>query len=98
MPKTYYSEYVTHCMRFYARHPEPVFKTRADKKNWTACDGALRQFPAFEREVLLAVYQGGDTVPDNAYWTAKEKGVRLERVWVWIDQLERAIARRRELL
>ena len=31
--RTFYSEYVQHCMRFYARHANPKFRSDADKKN-----------------------------------------------------------------
>ena len=42
--RTFYSEYVQHCMRFYARHTNPKFRSDADKKNWFACDSALKGF------------------------------------------------------
>ena len=32
--KTYYSDFVNHCLRFYARYPEAKFKSDTEKKNW----------------------------------------------------------------
>ena len=31
MSRTFYSEYVNHCLRFYARHDRPKFHSEADK-------------------------------------------------------------------
>ena len=33
MSRTFYSEYVNHCLRFYARHDRPKFHSEADKHN-----------------------------------------------------------------
>lgn len=55
--RTFYSEYVQHCMRFYARHTNPKFRSDADKKNWFACDSALKGFTDKEQEMLLTIYR-----------------------------------------
>ena len=42
MIKKFYSDYVRHAMRFYARHLEnPEFRCEADRKNWNACAAVL---------------------------------------------------------
>lgn len=33
MSRTFYSEYVNHCLRFYARHDRPKFHSEADKED-----------------------------------------------------------------
>ncbi len=98
MARTFYSEYVTHCMRFYARHPDPRFKTDADKKNWLACDNALKQFTPDEKDILVTIYREGDTIPDNVYEVSKKRGIKQDRVWSLIGDMERKIAKRRGLL
>ena len=65
MSRAFYSDYVNHCLRFYARHLNPKFKSDVDKHNWVACDHALKGFSDSDRELLMEVYRDGDTIPDN---------------------------------
>ena len=48
MAKAFYSEYVKHCLRFYARHADPVFRNDIDRYNWNACESALRLYSGKE--------------------------------------------------
>lgn len=98
MSRAFYSEYVNHCLRFYARHPNSKFKSAADKNNWAACDSAFKGFSDSEREMLLTIYREGDTIPDNVYQIAKSKGIKQDSVWKLINELERKVAKRRGLL
>ena len=96
--RTFYSEYVQHCMRFYVRHPSPKFKSDADKQNWKACDSALDGFTDKEKELLVAVYTENDTIPDNVYKVSTENNIKQDTVWKLINELERRIAKRRNLV
>lgn len=96
--RAFYSDYVNHCLRFYARHSRPIFHSEADKKNWNACDSALKSFTDSDRDMLLSIYTEGDTIPDNVYQMAKSKGVKQDTIWKLIDELERKVAKRRGLI
>lgn len=98
MSRAFYSEYVNHCLRFYARHQKPSFHSAADKNNWLACDSALKGFSDRDREMLLTIYREGDTIPDNVYQMAKTKGIKQDSIWKLINELERKVAKRRGLL
>lgn len=98
MAKTYYSEYVNHCLRFYARYDKCKTNNRVNLKNWLSCEKALAEFTENDREVLLAIYREGDTVADNVYNLSKQKGISQSTVWKLINQLERKVAVYRELL
>lgn len=98
MSRSFYSEYVNHCMRFYARHPKAKFHSEADKHNWAACEDALNTFSDSDRETLLTIYREGDTIPDNIYQMAKSKGVSQDGIWKLVNELERKITKRRGLL
>lgn len=78
--KTFYSEYVQHCMRFYVRHPSPMFRSDADKQNWKACESALDGFTDKEQTLLIAVYTENDTIPDNVYKVSTENGVKQDTI------------------
>lgn len=96
--RTYYSDYIQHCMRFYARHPRPKFHSNADKQNWYACESALRGFTDSERDILLFVYREGDTIPDNVYRASVDRNIKQDTIWKLINELERKIAKRRNLI
>lgn len=96
--KTYYSDFVNHCLRFYARHPEAKFKTDTEKKNWLSCDSVLNGLPETDRNTLVAIYSDGDTLADCVYKQAKKRGVKQDYIWKLIGDVERKIAKRRGLL
>lgn len=96
--KTFYSEYVRHCMRFYARHPHPSFYSDADKMNWNACDSELRAFDDKERDILLTVYREGDTIANNIYNLSVARGINQDCIWKLVNALERKVGKRRGLL
>lgn len=96
--RAFYSEYVNHCLRFYARHTKPIFHSEADKKNWNACDNVLKSFSDSDRDMLLSIYTEGDTMPDNVYQMAKSKGIEQDTIWKLIGVLERKVAKRRGII
>lgn len=96
--RAFYSDYVNHCLRFYARHSHPIFHSEVDKKNWNACDDALKCFTDSDRDMLLTIYTDGDTIPDNVYQIAKSKGVNQDTIWKLIGELERKVAKRRGII
>lgn len=96
--RTFYSEYVQHCIKFYARHPSPKFRSDADKQNWKACESALVGFTDTEKELLIAVYIENDTIPDNVYKVSTENNVKQDTLWKLINELERRVAKRRNLI
>lgn len=56
--RTFYSTYVSHALRFYAKYPEnPVFRSEADRLNHNACHQVLGDHPS--REFILTFYRGG---------------------------------------
>lgn len=96
--RTFYSEYVQHCMRFYARHENPKFRSDADKQNWFACESALKGFTQAERDILMTVYREGDTIPDNIYKVSVNQHIAQDTVWKLVNELERKVAKRRNLI
>lgn len=96
--KTFYSEYVQHCMRFYARYPHPEYRSEADKLNWNACDSAMKCFNEKDKEILLTIYREGDTIPDNIYKLSTEKNIKQDNLWKLVNVLERKVAKRRGLM
>ena len=93
MSVSFYSKYAAHCMKFYARYSTPAFKSEVDRKNWQACDKALKNFTAVERGALTEVYRKNDTFSDNVYSVSRKYGIEQDRLWTLVIRLERYIAR-----
>lgn len=98
MARAVYSQYVNHCLRFYARYSNPKFYSESDKHNWAACDNALKEFSDSDREMLLTIYRKGDTIGDNIYQMAKSNGISQGTIWKLVDELQYKVAKRRGLL
>ena len=99
MNRPYYSEYVRHCARFYARNiHKPPFKTEVDKNNWYACHKAIERYSDRDRLIILQVYGWYDTIADNVYEVAKRCQIDQNVIWDLLKDIERDVAKRRGLL
>ena len=102
--KPYYSEYVAHCLRYYIKTLDeglgghPIFKSEADKANWSACCSVLKNYSEDDMEMIAHIYRPGDTIPDKIYQLAKSKGVPQDTIWSLINNVERKVAKRRGLI
>lgn len=99
--RPYYTEYVRHAMRFYAKYPNAApqnFRSNADRQNWNACHKVVRRLPEKERLALLRLYQETGDFADCVYETSRASRKELDGVWEEIRRIERKIARRRGLL
>lgn len=99
MTKPYYSDYVRHCMRFYARNTEkPHFNTEVDEDNWFACHKAIGRCSDRDKTILLRVYGMYDTIPDNVYEVSNLLHIDQNLIWDLMKDFERVVARKRGLL
>ena len=102
--KPYYSEFVRHCLRFYIKTWDeapgciPVFKTNADKANWSACYYVLKDYSQNDLDTIAEIYRPGDTIADKIYQMAKVRNVHQDTIWGLINATERKIAKKRGLL
>ncbi len=102
--RPFYSDFVKHAMRFYARsvinsrQEKPFFKTDADKKNWHACSNALKDYSERDKEILVTVYAGFDTLSDEVYQAAKKFDINQNVIWDMMKDFERKVAKKRGLM
>lgn len=96
--RAFYSDFVTHCLRFYAGHPRPIFHTEADKKNWNACENALNTFAECDRALLMIIYSEGETVADSVRQLAVHRNMKQDTVWKLVTDLEYKVAKRRGMI
>lgn len=96
--KSYYSDYVRHCMKYYIAHPDGDFQNGIDKANWHACDEALKKFSDIDKNMLLYIYrQNGCTMREAIDRGLYGSDMRPNYVWRIIGQLEKEIASKRGL-
>jgi hypothetical protein len=96
--RKYYSEFVGHWIRYYARHPHPQFHTDVEKENWVAVANALKKFSESDKKMLLDVYRNTDTMPNNVYQVAKRYHIDQRKLWKLMLELENKTARYRRLI
>ena len=99
MNKPFYSNCILHFMRFYSRYPDTThFKSEADKQNWYACKKALESYSDKDKQILMQVYAGRDTLADNVYETAIAFKTNVDYIWDMLPDFERAVAKKRGLI
>lgn len=99
MSRPFYSEYVRHCMRFYARNlTNPTFKTHVDKMNWEACHAEIMCLSDKTKDILVTVYGGFDTLPDEVYNASRKYSMNQNIIWDMMKDFERAVAKQRGLI
>jgi len=98
----YYSQYVNHMLRFYARYCdkklEENFKKPVDAKNWQVVKSVLDKLPENDRNVIIEVYRRRDTLGDNIYEVSKEFNIDQDVIWTMLNKITRKIAKERELI
>lgn len=92
---SYYSVYIRHCLRFYVRYPNPVFKTQSDRRDWQACDDAFKLLDQKQQEVIREIFKSRDTLADNIYKYATEHNCEQDPIWALVDRVEQLVAERR---
>lgn len=102
--KPHYSEFVRHCLRFYIKTLDeghgghPVFKSDAERANWTACCQVLMGYPDSDIDIISQIYRPGDTIADKIYELSKIKRIPQDSIWALINSVERKIAKQRGLV
>ena len=102
--KPHYSEFVRHCLRFYIKTLDegkgghPIFRSEAERDNWSACYQVLKDFPNRDLEIISYLYRPGDTIADKIYELSKSRGVSQNGIWSLINDVERQVAKKRGLI
>ena len=100
MYRPFYSEYVKHALRFYSRNTDKPtkFRSDADKANWLSCRGAMKHYSQVQQDMLISVYSGYDTLPDEVYNTSKRYQIDQGIIWDLMKEVERKVALIRGLI
>ena len=100
MPKSYYADYVNHCLRFYFRYsPVKGFKNDIDKINYTAVEKIVKKLDMTDIEVLRTVFmQDGIVISENISIAAEKHGKERKQIWSLVNYVTSKIAKERKLV
>lgn len=98
--RTYYTDYVRHALRFYSRNwaVRPSFRSEADKRNWLSCDMVISKLPEDAGDMLIEIYAGHDTLPDEVYGASQRWNIEQNKIWDMMKSVEQKIAHKRGLI
>ncbi len=98
MRNKYYTSYINHCLRYYARYDGNAFKSESDVKNWDACRKVMEELPDTDRNLILDVYSRRDTLSDNVYEVSLLYGINQNYLWRKLSEVQASIAKERGLV
>ena len=99
MSKPFYTDYVRHCLRFYARNTtKPRFNTEVDKNNWYACHKAIEKYSDRDIDIIRRIYGMRDTLADNVYEASQIYLIDQNDIWDMLKELEHTVAKKRGLI
>lgn len=98
MSKPFYSDYVTHMLRYYARYDKKYSDNEISKQNWNVCHSVLKTLPIKDRSILMDVYWESDTLADSIYQVSRQNGISQNNIWTLIRSVEAKIAKVRGLI
>lgn len=101
MSKPFYADYVNRMLRFYARkvYPEGMtVKDPVDINNCLCVAKVLDALPEKDRNVIIDIYERGDTLADNIYHVSKEMNINQDTLWTLVSKVTKRIAKERGLI
>lgn len=100
MGSRFYSEYVRHCLRFYARYEKPlVFRTDVDRLNWEACEDALSLASPRVQKLAVAIYkQESMNIAEAVNKVSHDTNTDRVLLWSIVKRLEKNVAIARGLI
>lgn len=97
--RAYYSAYVRHCLRFYAKYPEPEFRTEADRKDWNAVKTVFDGLESTVRNTVQELYGvSGENLPVKVKEISSRDGVRPDQLYHLMVNIENEVAKARGLI
>ena len=104
MAKRFYTDYINHMLRFYARNVRSgdvvrlKFKSEVDKLNWRSVNRVLHNLPERDKDIIIEVFGRGDTLADNIYEVRKELAINQDVIWTLVSKVTNKIAKARRLI
>ncbi len=101
MSKPFYADYVNRMLRFYARKvciERAIIINPVDINNSLCVAKVLDALPEKDRNVIIDIYERGDTLADNIYHVSKEMNINQDTLWTLVSKVTKRIAKERGLI
>lgn len=95
--KRVYTDYASMCLRFYFRHPDPVFRSRVQIENWRAAQAAVQDEEEHITELLAKLYQEAN-IADAIGQMSADGAVSANYLWKIVGDIEKRVAKERGLI
>lgn len=99
--RCYYTDYVSHMVRFYLSTPETLQmegKRKADIENWIAVQDIWRKLGADDKQVLIDVFKAHHRLSEGVRIYCDRTGADNLDTWKLVTKTLSAIAKRRGLV
>ena len=99
--KRYYTDYVTHMIRFYLSTPETLKtegKRKVDIENWVAVQSVWHRLGADDKKVLEQIFTITYRIPESVRVYCDKTGADYDSVGLLVKRTCAAIARNRGLI
>ena len=99
--RCYYTDYVTHMIRFYLSTPETLHmegKRKADIENWIAVQDVWRKLSFDDKNILEQIYKAHHRLAEGVRMYCENTGADNFKIWVLITKTCANIAKRRGLV
>ena len=99
--RCYYTDYVTHMIRFYLSTPETLHmegKRKADIENWIAVQDVWRKLGTDDKNILEQIYKAHHRLAEGVRMYCENTGADNFKIWVLITKTCSSIAKRRGLV
>ena len=101
LSKPFYADYVNRMLRFYVRkvyREGMTVRNHVDINNCICVAKVLDALLEKDRNVIIDIYERGDTLADNIYWVSKEMNVNQDMLWTLVSKVTKRIAKERGLI
>lgn len=95
MSERYYTAMVRHVLRYYCKN---LSGPSRDKDTWYAADRVLTRLSDSDRDTVVNIYQGGETVVGAIQRLSREHRTDPKRLWDLVNFVERSIAKEMKYL
>lgn len=96
--KPYYTDYASHCLRYYFRYKVPNSNSKAQIDDWNACKRACSALKSSEMELVKEMYSSTDSAVDGLYIVSRKHNIKPDVLWDLMRKIEKTVAIERGLL
>lgn len=90
MAERFYTSMARHYLRYYCKNPDAPAQ---DKDSWCAVKRVLGRLSDCDREILMEVHGGGETVFCAIQRLSRERRTDAKRLWDLVSYVDRAVAK-----